>query len=221
MKNINLIPTSQPSRLWINNLLQGKLELSKESLPFNTSQNINITSNEKIKEGDWIFNEEKEPSVLQCIGQGSLRGWKKIILTTDKDLIKDGVQAIDDEFLEWFVKNPSCEEVEVTYEVLNPFQSIDKGYVLRLPDIANFLEEPKQEATLEEAGGIAAGLCQHLEEKEQAMFIAGFIECAKWQAKRRYSEEEVLQLIKARLMYFGILTTKTENINWFEQFKKK
>lgn len=38
-------------------------------------------------------------------------GYKKIILTTDQDL--DGVQAIDDEFLEWFVKNSSCKEVEV------------------------------------------------------------------------------------------------------------
>jgi hypothetical protein len=38
---------------------------------------------------------------------------KKIILTTDQDLIKDGVQEINDEFLEWFVKNPSCEEVKV------------------------------------------------------------------------------------------------------------
>jgi hypothetical protein len=27
-------------------------------------------------------------------------------------LIADGVQSIDDEFLEWFVKNPSCEFVE-------------------------------------------------------------------------------------------------------------
>jgi hypothetical protein len=36
---------------------------------------------------------------------------KKIILTTDQDLIKNGVQAIDDEFLEWFVKNPSCEKI--------------------------------------------------------------------------------------------------------------
>jgi len=38
---------------------------------------------------------------------------KTIILTTDGDLINDGVQAIDDEFLEWFVKNPSCEEIEI------------------------------------------------------------------------------------------------------------
>jgi len=51
----------------------------------------------------------------------------------------------------------------------------------------NTKEEPKQE-TLEEAGVIAAGLCQHLEAKEQAMFIAGFIECAKWQQERMYSE---------------------------------
>jgi hypothetical protein len=39
--------------------------------------------------------------------------YSEIILTTDQDLIKDGVQAIDNDFLEWFVKNPSCEEVEV------------------------------------------------------------------------------------------------------------
>jgi hypothetical protein len=39
--------------------------------------------------------------------------WRKIILTTDQDLIKDGIQPINDEFLEWFVKNPSCEEVEI------------------------------------------------------------------------------------------------------------
>ena len=29
-------------------------------------------------------------------------GYKKIILTTDDDIINDGVQSIDDEFLEWF-----------------------------------------------------------------------------------------------------------------------
>ena len=40
----------------------------------------------------------------------------KIILTIDTDLIKDGVQETPDEFLEWFVKNPSCEEVDVKKE---------------------------------------------------------------------------------------------------------
>jgi hypothetical protein len=72
----------------------------------------------------------------------------KVILTTNDLLIKDGVQAIDDEFLEWFVKNPSCEEVDVNYGVLKPFQSIDKGYMIHLPD-NDVLEEPKQLTDLE------------------------------------------------------------------------
>jgi len=48
--------------------------------------NLYILSDDEIKEGDWMYNEEREPSVLQCIGKGSLRGWKKIIATTDKSL---------------------------------------------------------------------------------------------------------------------------------------
>ena len=41
----------------------------------------------------------------------------------------------------------------------------------------------KQE-TLEEAGIIAAGMCEHLDAREQAFFIAGFIESAKWQQEQ-------------------------------------
>ena len=75
---------------------------------------------------------------------------------------------------------------------------------------------------IEEAGSIAAGLCEHLEAKEQAMFIAGFQECAKWQQKNSYSEEEVLVILHKRDMY----KWEEENeilsmIDWFEQFKKK
>jgi hypothetical protein len=114
MKNIHLLPTEKPSRLWINNLLQGKLELSKEVLKgSNTAQHIYITSDEEIKVGDWYFITE---SISKCESKYEANDLtdicKKIILTTDQDLIADGVQAIDDEFLEWFVKNPSCEFVE-------------------------------------------------------------------------------------------------------------
>lgn len=41
-----------------------------------------------------------------------------------------------------------------------------------------------KEMTIEEAGVIAAGLCEHLLAREQAFFIAGFQECIKWQSKR-------------------------------------
>lgn len=50
MKNIFLGP-DKPSRLWKNNLLQGKLELSKEVLIGNNSaKHIYITNDEKIIE---------------------------------------------------------------------------------------------------------------------------------------------------------------------------
>jgi hypothetical protein len=65
------------------------------------------------------------------------KGCQKIILTTDQELIKDGVQAIDDEFLEWFVKNPSCESVEVDKNWNYP---LDKSWEYKLRII------PKDEA---------------------------------------------------------------------------
>jgi hypothetical protein len=87
-------------------------EVSNDGISIN--QHIYITTNEEINEGDWcidkhnvVYKQETDKIFTK------FNGAKKIILTTDQDLIKDGVQAIDDEFLEWFVKNPTCEEVEV------------------------------------------------------------------------------------------------------------
>ena len=127
MKNIHVLPTDKPSRLWVNNLRR-RLELDKDVLiGSNTAQHIYITSDEEIKEGDWLFstitnNLFKADSIEYLESHNMIEDFdksfyinskyaKKIILTTDQPL--DGVQAIDDEFLEWFVKNPSCEEVSV------------------------------------------------------------------------------------------------------------
>ena len=123
MKNIHLIPTDKPSRLAISENKNLIFTLSPISWLKNRNkdfynQNIYITNLEEIKEGDWYLNTLKD-EVEKCediISQKNvnLSSWlKKIILTTDQDLIKKDVQAIDDEFLEWFVKNPSCEVVEV------------------------------------------------------------------------------------------------------------
>ena len=76
------------------------------------NENIYITSDEEIKEGDWQLSNDKHITIRTNSFHESD---KKIILTTDKDLIKDGVQAIDDDFLEWFVKNPNCDEVKLEY----------------------------------------------------------------------------------------------------------
>ena len=124
MKNIHVLPTPNPSRLMIDTI-ENKLYLQPilhdKTVNFLT-QNIYITNYEEIKEGEWVYglfnggvvikSEFDVPKNSQYYKEYGL----KIILTTDVDLIKDGVQAIDDEFLEWFVQNPSCEEVEVKKE---------------------------------------------------------------------------------------------------------
>ncbi len=110
------------------------------------NNNIYITSDEEIKDGDWCLSKLNEVVRFGKNFTSSL--YKKIILTTDQDLIKDGVQAIDDEFLEWFVKNPSCESVEVK-ELLSNSGNAFYGYKIIIPK-----EEPKQE-TLEEVKDLA------------------------------------------------------------------
>ena len=136
MKNIHISPTHNKSRLYYFNGKKSGFYLypSNQMLISRNSnysnKNIYITSSdEKIKKGDWVlfmFDEVTEIVKVTTIvnnafdskegfGYG-LEYCKKITLTTDQDLIKDGVQAIDDEFLEWFVKNPSCKFVEVRKE---------------------------------------------------------------------------------------------------------
>jgi len=117
MKNIHVLPTDKPSRLFKHNNAFFIEKEFYESTPRVISQNIYITSDEEIidlrpHKGKWHLEKEqilnKFPDYLTDLSECKL-----IILTTDQDLIKEGVQAIDDEFLEWFVKNPSCEEVEI------------------------------------------------------------------------------------------------------------
>jgi hypothetical protein len=124
MKNIHVLPTDKPSVLikdFNNKLLltNGDIQFLRDGYQFH---NIYITSNEEIKEREKCitFGSDKCKGQLDTFQSNVMYSRKpyKIILTTDQDLIKDGVQAIEDEFLEWFVKNPSCEYVEVIKEPL-------------------------------------------------------------------------------------------------------
>jgi hypothetical protein len=137
MKNIHVLATPNPSRLAIHRGILKYNSPSKKATDFqliNRSmlpQNIYITNDEETKGGDWcfeVYNEDSKATTPNFTDEKGNKWWlrkanandiagcpttKKIILTTDPELIADGVQAIDDEFLEWFVKNPSCEWVEV------------------------------------------------------------------------------------------------------------
>jgi hypothetical protein len=172
-----------------------------------------ITNDEEIKEGDCILLPNNEIIILptglvQIPLNNFIRGYslsdcKKIISTTDQDLIKDGIQAIPDEFLEWFVKNPSCEEVEV--EIESKFDRVD-GHYHDVWEIIIPKEEPKQE--LERGIKIThVGKQETLEEAKKYAELSyygdevdAFVRGAKWQQeqdKNKYSEEEVKKVLLA------------------------
>ena len=220
MKNLHVLPTDKPSRVFKDDF--GKyfisINIDQEQNHFKP-QHIYITSDEEIKEDDWMIWNNR---VVQAIDTVYYSG-KKIILTTDQDLIADGVQAIDDEFLESFVKNPSCEHVKTDLVPVNYFGSEtivnSYGFNKFIYKIIIPQEEPKQE-TLEEA---AKRLYQKgLKDDLSLSFHDGVKFGAVWQAERMYSEEEVLELLHKRMTYtLGDDYKETTTTKWFEQFKKK
>ena len=141
MKNLYLLQTDQQSRLV--KIKDTFFLTSTNNIPGGTFYNIYITSDEEIGEGDWyldttvnvIFKNDK----LFLNGTG----YKKIILSTDPTLIADGVQAIDNEFLLWFVKNSSCEFVVIDW---SPLSKNLYGWKIIIPQ-----EEPKPESLVEAA----------------------------------------------------------------------
>ena len=144
MKNIHLIPTNKPSRLMLRH---GKLFFFKDddSVPKGTpkNQNIYITSDEEIKEGDWIFDIVTKRIEIAKFNHNDLkRDWKKIVMTNDLELIEDGIQQIGDNFFEWLVLNPYCKEVEIgkTNKLLDVYEDEwETKY-----HIYNIHEEPKK-----------------------------------------------------------------------------
>ena len=112
-------------------------------------QNIYITNDEEIKDGNYGVIGEVIMSYSQMFKMWNETQGKKVILTTDQDLIKNGVQAIDDEFLQWFVKNPSCEKVEVVKDLfqINQNNPVTRGSTALVEGYKTIIptEEPEQE----------------------------------------------------------------------------
>jgi hypothetical protein len=226
MKNIHLLPTEKPSRLF---KFANQLHLDTIPKDYYKKYQIYITSDEEIKEGDWCLNTlkniiyKKDNLPMDIV-------WKKIILTTDQDLIADGVQSIDDNFLEWFVKNPSCEEVKVKNVISKYFDCVRYIYKIIIPQ-----EEPKQDEytsqdfineiswnksekeTLEEAA--KRTYQKGLQDDIDLSFYDGVRLGAEWQSERMYSEEDLLSAFEAGMMFIG--EDKGSFREWFEQFKKK
>jgi hypothetical protein len=226
-KNCWVIPTDKPSRLGY--LTKKGKEVFKDLRLFDKpmrnildseNQHIYITSDEEIKEGDYAINSngylikinqfsEDELSFIPlkkdvyCNTETwhKIKLYKKIILTTDQDLIADGVQSIDDEFLEWFFINPSCEEVKIEGHVY-------KGQNLTHYKIIIPKEEPK----------FTTGH-QFLEKADKVIVIhRPKQETLEEASKILYSEVDMIQ--------YALYIHETKNnllspSEWYEKFKKK
>ena len=95
MKNIHVLPTSQASKLY-----KVKDKLYFEEYPHKSvnagNQNIYIINDKEIKFNDFITDGYL---VWQWKDNSSLLGRKKVILTTDQDLIADGIEQISEDVL--------------------------------------------------------------------------------------------------------------------------
>ena len=160
MKNIHILPTDKPSRLY----------LYKSNLFLTTESHLNVPSMEY-------------QNIYITINYPKGEHFGKVILTTDQDLINNGIQAIDDEFLEWFVAHPSCEEVEYVGD--------DCYREITIPK-----EEPKQE-TLEEVAENTFGLVDPILGKSDYRmgYESGLIKGAKWMKEQILNQNKSKQII--------------------------
>jgi hypothetical protein len=243
MKNIFVLPTDKPSRLIYNDANQlcyhsNKSYKNDRKWMHRKKFNIYITSDEEIRE--WYIYEGRLLRASVNHSKYELLYGKPIILTTDPDLIKDGVQAIEDEFLEWFVKNPSCEFVEVfhqlhkdepLYKIIIPQEEPNK---LNLKELENKLDDSLANETKE---SLTSWLSSKRNEQETLEEAAEkykynpkgdfcFTKGAKWQSERMYSEEDLREAFRQgqdNVEYsemYGFDSKLTEQ-DWFSQFKKK
>lgn len=194
-----------------------------------------VSSSEKIKEntqsfkqglnGDWFYN-----TIYNFIARtGDITPCDfKIILTTNKLLIKDGVQNINDEFLEWFVNNPCCEEVEIDdykrggREVLSYIIIIPKEELPIVNGNYGCTIQTKKQETIEEASErILAnnidGLRDALKDDDLFYFYKGIIQSygeamAKYQAEKMYSEINVKKSFENESLKWWMSLTMDEQV---------
>ena len=233
MKNIHILPTDQPSRLGYHR--DCKLYLHRQSLTENLPnfipQNIYITSEEDIKDGDWyfdIFNERAIIANKYSDHKHYVSSCKKIKLTNSIKLISDGVQEVDDEFLEWYVKNPNVEFIEIKLGCLEKKQCmcdsnelcLKTGYGIIIPqeviEPSSIVKETLEEAAENYGWRIKRNTFSDTVKANELADSAkqDFIEGANWQAEKMF---KLMDLYIIDVMGGCNLKAK----EWFEQNENK
>jgi hypothetical protein len=149
MKNIHILPTDKPSRLYLGNngnFVFGMMQTSIQSRNDDfTNQHIYITNDEDINENDYIITKDGRLVQVSYLLSKDLQGASKVVLTDNQDLIKDGVQEIPEYFLiHYIVGNNPIEYVEIK-EHLESLDTMKINYEIIIPK-----EEPKKVLTEED-----------------------------------------------------------------------
>jgi len=209
--------------------------------------NMYITNEEKFVRDEYITDGieviKATPKLVNAQGLVDRRDWKKIILTTDQELTKDGVWGIEDGFLEWFVKNPTCEYVELKgYAIILPGESCD------CDNICNTCKEKEPKLQCKDCNdNLTDCTCiedivdmkqETLEEAAQRVFdgfaditkpsaVRRALELVKWQQeqdKNKYSEEDMKSSFQVG---FNVGYNDEESPSyltfeeWIKEYKKK
>ena len=217
MKNLHVLTTENQSRLRYNIITKiwELNEFPKYHTDIKSTHNIYITSDEEIKMQNWCIT--AKGNLLQMIEGDTalgfaLLGCKKIILTTDPHLIEKDVQPINEVFLNWFIKNPSCEEVAIDFSLV----SGSFKYKIIIPSSEIWKDIPEFE-------GYEEALNQFPEYNQYLERIA-FEKGVEWQAERSYNEDEVKTIIndivEKHCTYFRQETKDSVKLEWFKKFKK-
>jgi len=220
MKNIHVLPTENSSRLIIYSTLLNEFRLLDAPIDdWKHKRNIYITSDEEIKRyGEYYLDIDTNEVKTSFENMGKyLSNEKKIVLTTDQDLIKDGVQAIDDEFLEWFVKNPSCYEVEVLFAC--------RGLDGNTPIGEYRIIIPQEEFLKQERMSGSKTVSKILDGGKPNKFLIDEIGQFNFTKNKLYNQEEVGELVYKIIgeygNHYGIMIDGEMINELFEKFKKK
>lgn len=235
MRNLFTISSKNASKLQLK--IGGGYHFENgQTIALKSYMNIYITNEEKFVEDEYVTDGieviKASSKLVNAQGLVDRRDWKKIILTTDFELIEDGVQDIGEYFVRWFVDNSKCECVEVIYEPKNFFDSKqgweytilineqfcnncgnDKCCCIVREETAPYWELVDKKAVLSNTIDLDA-------------YAKGVQDGVEWQEKRSYTEEEIQfnvnklmnDLFKGKMhsnMIAGIVN------EWFETFKKK
>lgn len=235
MKNIHILPTNKPSYLYQigDDLI---LSVVNSIHGDNIGRHIYITSYEGItgfENNIWVHNNGRVWLWQNTMALTKNNKPTKIILTTDQDLIKDGIQPIDDALIKFIVNHPFTKE-----ETKQDHSKIKEGLKKSIEGKEHFVQHFKNGGTAEDFKPLEQETLEEIAEKEvkrrdglspnnrltvlERLLAKGWFKIGYNAAQKEisYSEQEVESLLHKFMQsqhpdWHGYSTTK-----WFEHYKK-